>query len=148
MLIEWWKVRWGFIVLLTSWFVVLTWGNVHVNSPGLNPPGECYDYSDTTLMHFKCQRWPRKVFCHTCPSFALSPPFSKCFPLSLKLAFPSLLPGEVEDPDYDDCMACEEGCRKCVLCKSRLRGPNERLPTAERASPPSVLPTMFRSFSW
>ncbi|XP_056289183.1 proprotein convertase subtilisin/kexin type 5 [Pseudoliparis swirei] len=23
--------------------------------------------------------------------------------------------GEVEDPDYDDCMACEEGCRKCVL---------------------------------
>ncbi|XP_035996608.1 proprotein convertase subtilisin/kexin type 5 [Fundulus heteroclitus] len=22
--------------------------------------------------------------------------------------------GEVEDPDYDDCMACEEGCRKCV----------------------------------
>ncbi|KAM7368833.1 hypothetical protein PAMP_013140 [Pampus punctatissimus] len=23
--------------------------------------------------------------------------------------------GEVEDPDYDDCMACEEGCRQCVL---------------------------------
>uniref|UniRef100_A0A8C3AXM3 Proprotein convertase subtilisin/kexin type 5a n=1 Tax=Cyclopterus lumpus TaxID=8103 RepID=A0A8C3AXM3_CYCLU len=23
--------------------------------------------------------------------------------------------GEVEAPDYDDCMACEEGCRKCVL---------------------------------
>ncbi|KAF7688537.1 hypothetical protein HF521_013344 [Silurus meridionalis] len=23
--------------------------------------------------------------------------------------------GEVEDPDYDDCMACEEGCKKCVL---------------------------------
>ncbi|MEQ2204313.1 hypothetical protein XENOCAPTIV_011330 [Xenoophorus captivus] len=23
--------------------------------------------------------------------------------------------GEIEDPDYDDCMACEEGCRKCVL---------------------------------
>lgn len=30
----------------------------------------------------------------------------------------SLFSGEVEDPDYDDCMACEEGCRKCVLCKS------------------------------
>uniref|UniRef100_A0A8P4K715 Proprotein convertase subtilisin/kexin type 5a n=1 Tax=Dicentrarchus labrax TaxID=13489 RepID=A0A8P4K715_DICLA len=29
--------------------------------------------------------------------------------------------GEVEDPDYDDCMACEEGCRKCVLCKSRFQ---------------------------
>ncbi|KAK5851566.1 hypothetical protein PBY51_023112 [Eleginops maclovinus] len=26
-----------------------------------------------------------------------------------------LLLREVEDPDYDDCMACEEGCRKCVL---------------------------------
>uniref|UniRef100_A0A8D3A665 SPC3 n=1 Tax=Scophthalmus maximus TaxID=52904 RepID=A0A8D3A665_SCOMX len=24
--------------------------------------------------------------------------------------------GEVEDPDYDGCMACEEGCSKCVLC--------------------------------
>ncbi|XP_041915930.1 proprotein convertase subtilisin/kexin type 5 isoform X1 [Alosa sapidissima] len=23
--------------------------------------------------------------------------------------------GEVEDPDYDDCMPCEEGCKKCVL---------------------------------
>ncbi|KAG9281847.1 proprotein convertase subtilisin/kexin type 5 [Astyanax mexicanus] len=23
--------------------------------------------------------------------------------------------GEVEDPEYDDCMACEEGCKKCVL---------------------------------
>ncbi|KAJ3605763.1 hypothetical protein NHX12_027807, partial [Muraenolepis orangiensis] len=23
--------------------------------------------------------------------------------------------GEVEDPDYNDCMACEEGCKKCVL---------------------------------
>ncbi|KAK1884381.1 Proprotein convertase subtilisin/kexin type 5 [Dissostichus eleginoides] len=23
--------------------------------------------------------------------------------------------GEVEDPDYDDCMSCEEGCNKCVL---------------------------------
>uniref|UniRef100_A0AAQ5YY62 SPC3 n=1 Tax=Amphiprion ocellaris TaxID=80972 RepID=A0AAQ5YY62_AMPOC len=33
--------------------------------------------------------------------------------------------GEVEDPDYDDCMACEEGCRKCVLCKSRLSGRNK-----------------------
>ncbi|KAL6096710.1 pcsk5 [Pungitius sinensis] len=35
--------------------------------------------------------------------------------------------GEVEDPDYDDCMACEEGCRKCVLynpkhCLSCLEG--------------------------
>ncbi|XP_061589572.1 LOW QUALITY PROTEIN: proprotein convertase subtilisin/kexin type 5 [Cololabis saira] len=27
--------------------------------------------------------------------------------------------GEVEDPDYDDCMACEEGCRKCVLYNPR-----------------------------
>lgn len=25
--------------------------------------------------------------------------------------------GEVEDPEYDDCMSCEEGCNKCVLCK-------------------------------
>ncbi len=25
--------------------------------------------------------------------------------------------GEVEDPEYDDCMSCEEGCHKCVLCK-------------------------------
>uniref|UniRef100_A0A8C1E302 Proprotein convertase subtilisin/kexin type 5a n=1 Tax=Cyprinus carpio carpio TaxID=630221 RepID=A0A8C1E302_CYPCA len=23
--------------------------------------------------------------------------------------------GEVEDPEYDDCMSCEEGCNKCVL---------------------------------
>ncbi|XP_036436898.1 proprotein convertase subtilisin/kexin type 5 [Colossoma macropomum] len=23
--------------------------------------------------------------------------------------------GEIEDPEYDDCMACEEGCKKCVL---------------------------------
>ncbi|XP_076014522.1 proprotein convertase subtilisin/kexin type 5 [Genypterus blacodes] len=35
--------------------------------------------------------------------------------------------GEVEDPDYDDCMACEEGCRKCVLynpkhCLSCIEG--------------------------
>ncbi|XP_019909261.2 proprotein convertase subtilisin/kexin type 5 [Esox lucius] len=27
--------------------------------------------------------------------------------------------GEVEDPDYDDCMACEEGCMKCVLYNPR-----------------------------
>ncbi|XP_067430805.1 proprotein convertase subtilisin/kexin type 5 [Thunnus thynnus] len=27
--------------------------------------------------------------------------------------------GEVEDPDYDDCMACEEGCRQCVLYNPR-----------------------------
>uniref|UniRef100_A0A3Q3MRR5 Proprotein convertase subtilisin/kexin type 5a n=1 Tax=Mastacembelus armatus TaxID=205130 RepID=A0A3Q3MRR5_9TELE len=27
--------------------------------------------------------------------------------------------GEVEDPDYDGCMACEEGCRKCVLYNPR-----------------------------
>ncbi|XP_037547912.1 proprotein convertase subtilisin/kexin type 5 [Nematolebias whitei] len=27
--------------------------------------------------------------------------------------------GEVEDPDYDDCMPCEEGCRKCVLYNPR-----------------------------
>ncbi|KAM4719585.1 proprotein convertase subtilisin/kexin type 5 [Anableps anableps] len=27
--------------------------------------------------------------------------------------------GEVEDPDYDECMACEEGCRKCVLYNPR-----------------------------
>ncbi|XP_056146386.1 proprotein convertase subtilisin/kexin type 5-like [Lampris incognitus] len=27
--------------------------------------------------------------------------------------------GEVEDPDYDDCMSCEEGCRKCVLYNPR-----------------------------
>ncbi|XP_029693943.1 proprotein convertase subtilisin/kexin type 5 [Takifugu rubripes] len=27
--------------------------------------------------------------------------------------------GEVEDPDYDDCMACEEGCRKCILYNPR-----------------------------
>nr|XP_019937280.1 PREDICTED: proprotein convertase subtilisin/kexin type 5-like [Paralichthys olivaceus] len=27
--------------------------------------------------------------------------------------------GEVEDPDYDDCMACEEGCSKCVLYNPR-----------------------------
>ncbi|KAF3701904.1 Proprotein convertase subtilisin/kexin type 5 [Channa argus] len=26
--------------------------------------------------------------------------------------------GQVEDPDYDECMACEEGCRKCVLSKT------------------------------
>nr|XP_040052772.1 proprotein convertase subtilisin/kexin type 5 isoform X2 [Gasterosteus aculeatus aculeatus] len=35
--------------------------------------------------------------------------------------------GEVEDPDYDECMACEEGCRKCVLynpkhCLSCIEG--------------------------
>ncbi|XP_072310817.1 proprotein convertase subtilisin/kexin type 5 [Eucyclogobius newberryi] len=35
--------------------------------------------------------------------------------------------GEVEDPDYDDCMACEEGCKKCVLynpkhCQSCIEG--------------------------
>ncbi|XP_077441964.1 proprotein convertase subtilisin/kexin type 5 isoform X2 [Vanacampus margaritifer] len=28
--------------------------------------------------------------------------------------------GEVEDPDYSDCMACEEGCRQCVLYNPRL----------------------------
>ncbi|KAM9793224.1 proprotein convertase subtilisin/kexin type 5 [Syngnathus typhle] len=27
--------------------------------------------------------------------------------------------GEVEDPDYSDCMACEEGCRQCVLYNPR-----------------------------
>ncbi|XP_033845941.2 proprotein convertase subtilisin/kexin type 5 [Periophthalmus magnuspinnatus] len=27
--------------------------------------------------------------------------------------------GEVEDPDYEDCMACEEGCKKCVLYNPR-----------------------------
>nr|XP_029512291.1 proprotein convertase subtilisin/kexin type 5-like [Oncorhynchus nerka] len=27
--------------------------------------------------------------------------------------------GEVEDPEYDDCMACEEGCKKCVLYNPR-----------------------------
>uniref|UniRef100_A0A3Q4GEQ2 Proprotein convertase subtilisin/kexin type 5-like n=1 Tax=Neolamprologus brichardi TaxID=32507 RepID=A0A3Q4GEQ2_NEOBR len=27
--------------------------------------------------------------------------------------------GEVEDPDYDDCMACEQGCKKCVLYNPR-----------------------------
>uniref|UniRef100_I3JKW5 Proprotein convertase subtilisin/kexin type 5a n=1 Tax=Oreochromis niloticus TaxID=8128 RepID=I3JKW5_ORENI len=27
--------------------------------------------------------------------------------------------GEVEDPDYDDCMTCEEGCKKCVLYNPR-----------------------------
>ncbi|KAM9307095.1 proprotein convertase subtilisin/kexin type 5 [Pholidichthys leucotaenia] len=27
--------------------------------------------------------------------------------------------GEVEDPDYDECMACEEGCQKCVLYNPR-----------------------------
>ncbi|XP_067340936.1 proprotein convertase subtilisin/kexin type 5 isoform X1 [Channa argus] len=27
--------------------------------------------------------------------------------------------GQVEDPDYDECMACEEGCRKCVLYNPR-----------------------------
>ncbi|KAL0965792.1 hypothetical protein UPYG_G00285770 [Umbra pygmaea] len=27
--------------------------------------------------------------------------------------------GEVEDPEYDDCMACEEGCLKCVLYNPR-----------------------------
>ncbi|XP_061733261.1 proprotein convertase subtilisin/kexin type 5-like [Nerophis ophidion] len=31
--------------------------------------------------------------------------------------FPLL--GEVEDPDYSDCMACEEGCRQCVLYNPR-----------------------------
>ncbi|KAL2100373.1 hypothetical protein ACEWY4_004767 [Coilia grayii] len=35
--------------------------------------------------------------------------------------------GEVEDPDYDDCMPCEEGCKKCVLynpkhCMSCIEG--------------------------
>lgn len=36
----------------------------------------------------------------------------------------SVLPGEVEDPDYEDCVACEEGCRKCVLCKSQFSSYN------------------------
>ncbi|XP_013861969.1 proprotein convertase subtilisin/kexin type 5 [Austrofundulus limnaeus] len=27
--------------------------------------------------------------------------------------------GEVEDPDYEDCVPCEEGCRKCVLYNPR-----------------------------
>ncbi|XP_014834699.1 PREDICTED: proprotein convertase subtilisin/kexin type 5-like [Poecilia mexicana] len=27
--------------------------------------------------------------------------------------------GEVEDPDYEECMPCEEGCRKCVLYNPR-----------------------------
>ncbi|XP_066514007.1 proprotein convertase subtilisin/kexin type 5 [Hoplias malabaricus] len=35
--------------------------------------------------------------------------------------------GEVEDPEYDDCMTCEEGCKKCVLynpkhCLSCIEG--------------------------
>ncbi|XP_038130845.1 proprotein convertase subtilisin/kexin type 5 [Cyprinodon tularosa] len=35
--------------------------------------------------------------------------------------------GEVEDPDYNDCMTCEEGCKKCVLynpkhCLSCIEG--------------------------
>lgn len=42
--------------------------------------------------------------------------------------------GEVEDPDYDDCMACEEGCRKCVLCKSRLSGQKEHCPQRSELS--------------
>lgn len=43
---------------------------------------------------------------------------SSCFCFSCSVL--SLFSGEVEDPDYDDCMACEEGCKKCVLCKLKL----------------------------
>lgn len=62
------------------------------------------------------QKWYWKPLCHTCPPTTFPPSFSDCFS-KLSLSFFS---GEVEDPDYDDCMACEEGCRKCVLCKSQL----------------------------
>lgn len=59
---------------------------------------------------------------------------------ALFLTFLSLLlshspsSGEVEDPDYDDCMACEEGCRKCVLCKSWLSGQGKRRPQQRELS--------------
>lgn len=43
-----------------------------------------------------------------------------CLLATLCFSFFCFLSGEVEDPDYDDCMACEEGCRQCVLCKSQL----------------------------
>uniref|UniRef100_A0A8C4EQ00 Proprotein convertase subtilisin/kexin type 5a n=1 Tax=Dicentrarchus labrax TaxID=13489 RepID=A0A8C4EQ00_DICLA len=41
---------------------------------------------------------------------------------------------------YDDCMACEEGCRKCVLCKSRLCSQSEHRP---KGSCVSVCPDGF-----
>lgn len=54
-----------------------------------------------------------------CFSHCIFPPHSESFPF---------FSGEVEDPDYDDCMACEEGCSKCVLCKSGLSSHNTFFP--------------------
>lgn len=50
---------------------------------------------------------------HLCLSSSPSRFYLPCFPHRL-------FSGEVEDPDYDDCMACEEGCKKCVLCKLKV----------------------------
>uniref|UniRef100_A0A672IDD8 Proprotein convertase subtilisin/kexin type 5a n=1 Tax=Salarias fasciatus TaxID=181472 RepID=A0A672IDD8_SALFA len=36
-----------------------------------------------------------------------------------RCAKPECGEGEVEDPEYEDCMACQEGCRKCALYNPR-----------------------------
>lgn len=82
------------------------------------------------------------------PLFFWLCPFLYC---PSKFSF-SFFSGEVEDPDYEDCMACEEGCRKCVLCKSQVYSHNDIFPKMNSAhsrpsSPPCVLPTMFKGFS-
>ncbi|XP_030623096.1 proprotein convertase subtilisin/kexin type 5 [Chanos chanos] len=79
--------------------------------------GECVSacpeaYSHTTLKTCEpcpenCQVCSSPTNCLKCTSsFYLN--HGTCEPLECG-------EGEVEDPDYDECMPCEEGCKKCVL---------------------------------
>jgi len=67
------------------------------------------------------------------------------------LFFHTLFSGEVEDPDYDDCMACEEGCRKCVLCRSPLGSRSKVVPAMiaayGRPRPPRRVAARVQGFS-
>uniref|UniRef100_H3C0R6 SPC3 n=1 Tax=Tetraodon nigroviridis TaxID=99883 RepID=H3C0R6_TETNG len=83
--------------------------------------GQCVDACPEAFYHTaerSCERC--SDHCRLCTSagrcLRCNPSYSLSDGLCAKLECGE---GEVEDPDYDDCMACEEGCRKCILYNPR-----------------------------
>ncbi|KAG7241170.1 hypothetical protein INR49_025913 [Caranx melampygus] len=83
--------------------------------------GQCLDACPEAFYHTKemsCE--PCSDHCWLCTSSAYCLKCNSSYYVSdgacMKLECGE---GEVEDPDYDDCMACEEGCSKCVLYNPR-----------------------------
>uniref|UniRef100_A0A673CDE4 Proprotein convertase subtilisin/kexin type 5a n=1 Tax=Sphaeramia orbicularis TaxID=375764 RepID=A0A673CDE4_9TELE len=82
--------------------------------------GQCVDTCPSAFYHTKESCEPCSDHCRLCSSSTRCLKCNSSYYLSdgacTRLECGE---GEVEDPDYNNCMTCEEGCKKCVLYNPR-----------------------------